>query len=125
MDEDLKQGMFSATRSPSPLKNSFAQPLTVTKAEAAYLETRSRILRGVLAPGVPVNQEALAASLGVSITPLREALRRLEMEGLVRLDAHRMVTTTPLTSRELDELYAIRTELEFICRRHGGEFRLG
>jgi DNA-binding GntR family transcriptional regulator len=61
----------------------------VTKAEAVYLETRSRILKGVLAPGSAVNQEALAADLGVSITPLREALRRLEMEGLIRLEAHR------------------------------------
>ena len=47
----------------------------VTKAKAVYVETRSRILKGMLAPGSAVNQEALAAELGVSITPLREALR--------------------------------------------------
>ena len=85
---------------------------TVTKAEAVYLETRSRILKGTLAPGSAVNQEALAADLGVSITPLREALRRLEMEGLIRLEAHRTMSITPLTSRELNEMYAIRTELD-------------
>lgn len=85
---------------------------TVTKAEAVYLETRSRILKGTLAPGSAVNQEALAADLGVSITPLREALRRLEMEGLIRVEAHRMMSITPLTSRELDEMYAIRTQLD-------------
>jgi DNA-binding GntR family transcriptional regulator len=84
----------------------------VTKAEAVYIETRSRILKGTLAPGSAVNQEALAADLGVSITPLREALRRLEMEGLIRLEAHRTMSITPLTSRELDEMYAIRTELD-------------
>jgi DNA-binding transcriptional MocR family regulator len=78
----------------------------VTKAEAVYIETRSRILKGTLAPGSAVNQEALAADLGVSITPLREALRRLEMEGLIRLEAHRTMSITPLTSRELDEMYA-------------------
>ena len=85
---------------------------TVTKAEAVYIETRSRILKGTLAPGSAVNQEALAAELGVSITPLREALRRLEMEGLIRVEAHRTMTITPLTSRELDETYAIRTQLD-------------
>ncbi len=61
----------------------------------------------MLSPGLQVNQEALAASLGVSITPLREALRRLEMEGLARLEANRTVVIAPLTARELDELYAL------------------
>ena len=84
----------------------------VTKATAVYVETRARILKGTLAPGSAVNQEVLAADLGVSITPLREALRRLEMEGLIRLEAHRTMIITPLTSQELDEMYAIRTELD-------------
>jgi len=86
--------------------------LAATKAEAVYLETRARILSGALLPGVEVNQEALATDLGVSITPLREALRRLEMEGLIRLEAHRTVLIAPLTGRELDELYVIRVELD-------------
>ncbi|MBV9129774.1 MAG: GntR family transcriptional regulator [Verrucomicrobia bacterium] len=85
---------------------------TMTKAEGVYLKTRSRILKRMLAPGSAVNQEALAADLGVSITPLREALRRLEMEGLIRLEAHRTMSIAPLTSRELDEMYAIRMELD-------------
>ena len=87
----------------------------VTKAEAVYLETRARILTGTLLPGLQVNQEALAGSLGVSITPLREALRRLEMEGLARLEAHRSVIIAPLTGRELDELYVIRMELDALA----------
>ena len=85
---------------------------TVTKAKAVYIEIRTRILKAALAPGSPANQEALAADLGVSITPLREALRRLEMEGLIRLEAHRTMIIAPLTSQELDEMYAIRTELD-------------
>ncbi len=56
-----------------------------TKAEAVYQELRSRILDGSIKPASTLNQEALAATLGLSITPLREALRRLESEGLVRL----------------------------------------
>jgi DNA-binding GntR family transcriptional regulator len=66
----------------------------------------------MLAPGIAVNQEALAAELGLSITPLREALRRLEMEGLIRLEAHRTIVITPLTCQELDEIYVIREELD-------------
>jgi DNA-binding GntR family transcriptional regulator len=88
---------------------------TMTKAEAVYVETRSRILSGALRPGLGVNQEALAADLGVSITPLREALRRLEMEGLIRLEAHRTIVIPPLTGRELDELYEIRMELDSLA----------
>ena len=97
---------------------SIAAPLhAVTKAKAVYVETRSRILKGTLAPGRAVNQEALAAELGVSITPLREALRRLEMEGLIRLEAHRTMVIAPLTSQELDEMYAIRAELDPLAAR--------
>jgi DNA-binding GntR family transcriptional regulator len=88
---------------------------TRTKAEAVYIEIRARILTGTLSPGLEVNQEALSASLGVSITPLREALRRLEMEGLARLEAHRTIVIAPLTGRELDELYVIRMELDSLA----------
>ena len=83
-----------------------------TKAEAVYQELRSRILEGSIQPASTLNQEALAATLGLSITPLREALRRLESEGLVRLEAHRTMTIAPLTRRELHELYAVRLQLD-------------
>ncbi|HYM51128.1 MAG TPA: GntR family transcriptional regulator [Candidatus Limnocylindrales bacterium] len=88
-------------------------PLRVaTKAEAVYDELRTRILDGTLEPGSVLNQEVLAAGLGLSITPLREALRRLEVEGLVRLKAHSTMAIAPLTLKELTELYAVRTTLD-------------
>jgi DNA-binding GntR family transcriptional regulator len=83
-----------------------------TKAEAVYQELSARILDGSMAAGATVNQEALAAALGVSITPLREALRRLESDGLVRLEAHRTLTVAPLSAREFRELYAVRLQLD-------------
>jgi DNA-binding GntR family transcriptional regulator len=89
-----------------------APPLVHTKGQAAYLEIRSRILRGDLEPGTVFSQEALAADLGLSTTPLREALQRLESDGLVFLRAHRDVTVTPLTRRELSELNAVRIQLD-------------
>jgi DNA-binding GntR family transcriptional regulator len=90
-----------------------AAPLRVsTKAEAVYTELRERILDGSLEPGSTLNQEALAGTLGLSITPLREALRRLEGDGMVRLEAHRTMTVMPLTRRELEELYTVRLHLD-------------
>ena len=83
-----------------------------TKAEAVYGEIRRRILTGVLEPGAPINQDALAPELGVSVTPVREAVRRLEAEGLVRFEAHKTVIVTPLSRDELRELYDLRLQLD-------------
>ena len=88
------------------------QIAAMTKTEAAYLEIRERIFDGTLQPGSVHNQEALAAGLGLSTTPLREALRRLESEGLVELKAHRDMAITALTPREVHELYAVRLQLD-------------
>lgn len=54
-----------------------------TKADAVYDELQSGILSGRIAPGVHLRQEEVAARWGVSQTPVREAFRRLESEGLV------------------------------------------
>jgi len=83
-----------------------------TKAEAVYDEIRSRILRGILAPASPPNQDALAPELGVSVTPVREAMRRLEAEGLVQVHAHRTVVVSPLSLSELSEIYDVRLQLD-------------
>lgn len=84
----------------------------LTKAEAAYQELRKRILSGSLAPGATINQERLAADLGLSITPLREALRRLEAEDLVTPSAHKIVRVVPLSWQELHELFVTRERLD-------------
>jgi DNA-binding GntR family transcriptional regulator len=84
----------------------------VTKAEAVYRETRWRIVTGALPPATAINQAELASEFGVSQTPVREALLRLESEGLVIFLAHSMVKVSPLDLQELDELYAIRVELD-------------
>ncbi len=90
-----------------------AAPLQfATKAEAVYDELRRRILSGVLGPGAPINQDALAPELGVSVTPVREALRRLEAEGLVQFEAHKTGIVTPLSRSEVAEVYDIRQQLD-------------
>jgi DNA-binding GntR family transcriptional regulator len=83
-----------------------------TKAEAVYREIRARILSGLLQPAAPLNQDALAPELGVSVTPIREAVRRLEAEGLVQFQAHKTVIVSPLSRAELGEIYDVRLQLD-------------
>ena len=62
-----------------------------TKADAVYEALQSAIMSGNLAPGAHLRQEVVAAEWGVSQTPVREAFRRLESEGLVEHSANRGV----------------------------------
>jgi DNA-binding GntR family transcriptional regulator len=84
----------------------------VTKAEVAYGLVRERVLRGDLVPGAVIQQGALARELGISTTPLREALRRLMSDGLVELDAHRDARVTRLTAEEARDLVELRRSLD-------------
>jgi DNA-binding GntR family transcriptional regulator len=83
-----------------------------TKAEVAYGLVREQILRGDLAPGGVIQQGQLARDLGISTTPLREALRRLMSDGLVELDAHRDARVTALTAEEARDLVELRRSLD-------------
>jgi DNA-binding GntR family transcriptional regulator len=87
----------------------------LSKADAVYVEVRRRILEGEFAPGVALNQEHVAAALGVSTTPLREALRRLESEDLVRTIAHRELIVAPLEIEEFLALYEVREDLDALA----------
>ena len=75
-------------------------------------QVRDRILNGSVAPDRPIRQDALAAEMGVSKIPLREALARLEEEGLLASQANRGFTVRPLTAAEAEEVYALRLKLE-------------
>ena len=88
-----------------------------TKADGVYLEVRNQILLGTLEPGSRVDYPQLSAALGVSITPLREALRRLEADHLVIRSAHRDVIIAPLTPEEATELVQVRRELDLLAAR--------
>ena len=94
----------------SALSDVSGQPST--KADIAYVHIRKAILEGQLAPGSLLDQEALAATLGLSTTPVREALRRLEMERLVVSRAHRDTAVAPLSLALLEETYALRLVLD-------------
>jgi DNA-binding GntR family transcriptional regulator len=78
----------------------------------AYERVRRAILDGTLEPGRPISQVRLAAELQVSRTPLREALRLLEVEGLVESDYNRRVRARELTIPDLEALTAMRLSSE-------------
>lgn len=80
--------------------------------EDVYERVRQAILEGELAPGAVMSQVALAEELGISRTPLREALRMLQSEGLVEGEPNRRVRVAPMTPRDLEELYVMRVTLE-------------
>ena len=73
---------------------------------------RDRILSGVVSSEHAIRQDALAAELGVSKIPLREALARLEEEGLVRSQANRGFFVRSLSASEAQEVYELRIKLE-------------
>jgi DNA-binding GntR family transcriptional regulator len=78
----------------------------------AYESLRARILSGELPPGTALIQATLAKDLGVSMTPVREALRNLATEGLVTMSTHRGATVTRLDLEDAKEIYRIRLQLE-------------
>jgi DNA-binding GntR family transcriptional regulator len=83
-----------------------------TKSDYAYRQVRDRILSGELQPGAVIQQRELAGQIGISTTPLREALRRLKSEGLVELDAHRDARISPLRAEEARDLLELRKSLD-------------
>ena len=87
-------------------------PGFATKSDLAYTRVRALILSGELAPGAVLPQAALAQTIGMSTTPLREALRRLKQEGLVELDAHRDARVRPLDASEARDLLEMRRSLD-------------
>ncbi|GHJ49399.1 GntR family transcriptional regulator [Catellatospora sp. TT07R-123] len=88
-----------------------AQRLTLT--DDVYESLKTLIMEHAIAPGDRVSIDGLARTLEVSPTPVREALARLESDGLVRKRAMSGYTTTPLLTRaEFEELFEMRLLLE-------------
>jgi DNA-binding GntR family transcriptional regulator len=84
---------------------------------SAHARLRRLIVRGALAPGSELSQVELARRVGVSTTPLREALRRLEAEGLIDSRHNRRPRVRAFDIEELDSIYAARILLECLGLR--------
>lgn len=83
----------------------------------AYNQVRRAVLDGTLPPSSVFSQVQVAKQLGISRTPLREALRLLQTEGLVTSEVRRRVRVSALDLDDLEELYAMRLTLEPMCVR--------
>ena len=76
--------------------------------QAIYGELRERILFGDFEPGGSVTLQGVADQLGVSLTPVREAVRRLIAGGALQFPDNRRLSLPALTAPLLDEIYAVR-----------------
>jgi DNA-binding GntR family transcriptional regulator len=91
------------------------QPIRVsTVIEAVYDRLRTAITAGALAPGTKVSIRSIADSCQVSTMPVREALRRLESDGLV-VFGRRSITVSNLSADQVTQVFRIRLQLELLA----------
>ena len=86
--------------------------MTPTATDRAYAAIRQAIAGGSYDAGQPLREEELAESAGVSRTPVREALRRLDAEGLVELLPNRGARVAGWSGHDVDEIFELRVQLE-------------
>ena len=94
-----------------PIQSDSYQPLREVVCETL----RDAVRRGILQPGERLMEIQLAEDLGVSRTPVREAIRKLEMEGYVIMMPRRGTYVADLSIRDINEVFEIRTSLESLA----------
>lgn len=95
--------------------------MTATPATDTYQRLLDLLLAGTWAPQTPLREETLAARLGTSRTPVRDALRRLEGDGLVQITPHRGARVVGYSAEEIDSIYDLRAVLEGLAARWAAE----
>jgi DNA-binding GntR family transcriptional regulator len=88
-----------------------------TLEEQAYEHIRTALVEGRLAPGQKIVASAVARAAGTSRIPVLQALRRLESEGFVRINPHRDVVVSGLSTEEFRERFLMMAVLEALCVR--------
>jgi DNA-binding GntR family transcriptional regulator len=104
-------------------------PGAATGAERAYLDLRDRIVTLRLPPATVLREDELMAELGIGRTPLREAVKRLALEGFVAVQPRRGTYVTEVDAAEIVHITEVRAELEgyaaeLAARRMDGAARL-
>jgi len=92
-----------------------AEKIATAKGREAYDALRRGIQEGVHAPGARLKEVELATLLGMSRTPIREAFRQLERDGVVTIVPNRGAVVRELNAEEIDDVYALRAVLEGFC----------
>ena len=98
-----------------PLPQSESKLSRTLAREEVYGRLRAWIIDGRLRPGELLRDQDIAATVGVSRTPVREALRRLEDEGLVETALNRWTRVAPIDVGKAAEIYAIVEALELFA----------
>ncbi|MDR3589471.1 MAG: GntR family transcriptional regulator [Negativicutes bacterium] len=80
--------------------------------EKAYEVMKNQIITGKLPPGIALNERELVADIGVSRTPIREALNRLEKEHLVVITPQKGAAVSPITPKVINDIFQLREVLE-------------
>lgn len=95
---------------------SMNQDLRIENRDTLHLKVcnviREAIIRGDFKPGERLKQSDLAEKMGVSRMPVREAFRKLESEGLIKLEPHKGAVVKSISIKDIEEIYALRSELE-------------
>lgn len=92
-----------------------SEPGKPTRASRVAAELRTEILRGGLGPGMKLNLDQLREKLGVSLSPLREAISRLVADGLVEIEDQRGFRVAPISRENLAEVVEMRADLECLA----------
>lgn len=120
LEEERRASRWDGERAISSLRASDGpKPAAAPSAEESVTAAlRDKILRGEFLPGARLLQDQLATSFGVSRIPLRDALRRLEVEGLVRIDPRHGAYVAELGVADVEAIYELRQMLEPRCMRY-------
>lgn len=96
-------------------------PKKLTAADRVRLAIADDIVRGVIGPGVSLDEASIAERFSVSRTPVREAIRQLEAIGFVEARPHRGAVVPLFTPEKLNEIFLVMAELEALCARLAAE----
>lgn len=86
-----------------------------------FHQLQNDILNGRYQPGESLVEKKLSDELGVSRTPIREAIRQLELEGLVQSFPNRGVVVTGISAKDIEDIYTIRMMIEGLAARWAAE----
>ena len=87
------------------------------KTEIVYEQIRKAILDGLIKPGDKLETDAISAALSVSRMPVREAIKRLQLEGWVDVKPHKEVRVASVTKAQIKDVFAVRAMLESLAAR--------
>jgi DNA-binding GntR family transcriptional regulator len=85
---------------------------TVKRSDQAYFAIKERILSGKFPPGTRMLEENLSALVGFSRTPVRDALRRLETDGIIEYERHHGLVVSGFATEDVEDLFDLRVILE-------------